>query len=140
VGRRSRDDAVVVRGKSLRFHQRLPPPVRTTREIRVPQMSSVILLDDRFRVQRHFMKRAVSIVRDLLWMPQRPSRIRPSRGMTRIRPRRRVALVYRDRHRVVIDLAGKTSIPAPLKLSIPIANRQPDFDLDIRIGTGPRLD
>src|SRR5262249_59886806 len=74
-GWRTSKDAVVVGGKALRLHQRLPPAVRAAREIGMLLLVAVERVDDHFSDLGHLMEGAVAKVDYLLRMTQRPASV-----------------------------------------------------------------
>src|ERR1700735_4634238 len=68
-------DAVIVFGIALCFHQRLTPAIRAVRKIGMLRRVAVKSLDRRFAYYRHLVNGTVCEVDNLLGMPQRPSRV-----------------------------------------------------------------
>src|SRR6266542_2136837 len=65
VRRSAGDDAVVIIGIALRLHQRLPPAVRATGEIRALRPVAIERLDDQLGFFGHFVNRAIAVIRNL---------------------------------------------------------------------------
>ena len=61
------------------------------------------------------------------------SRTMRFRPCGRIRRGRRIPVLQRCRHRVVVDQSGPASIASCQELAVPSRDRQPHFNLDVRV-------
>ena len=140
ICRCSGDNAVIIAGESLRFHQRLPAAVRTAREICVLQrMLAVKLFHNRLRVPRHFVNRTIAEIGHFLRMADRPASVRAGRRVPGVSRGRRITFVHRKRQRELVDFTGKPTVPAPLQPSVPALQRHPHFNLNVGIRAWMRL-
>ena len=135
IGRRPRQNPIVVLRKALCLHQRLPPSVRATPEIRMLHILPVVSLDRRLRYARHFVDSPVSEVRYLFGMSQRPTRVSCISGVTPVRAAHGITLRNADSQLRVTNLSGESSVAPALQLPVPSAaivaiRGHPHFDLD----------
>ena len=130
----------------LRFHQPLSASGRAADVVRVGRTSAIEGMHDRLGVLRRQMQRTRPEVDHLLGMAERPGPVQARRGKTRERPdpdvsriraRGRVAAQERATHRVGTDRAGETAAADAVELAVPVLQRQPGFETDLRIGRRP---
>src|SRR5579871_6544661 len=113
------DDAVVVGGETLRFHQRLASAIGARAEVRPARRATVERLCDRFPFFGCFVNRAISEVGNLLRMPQCPTRIRTAGAMASIGRSACVAVLDGVREAAIVDHTGKSAVADSLKLAVP---------------------
>ena len=77
---------------------------------------------------RHRVDGAVPEVGHLLGMPERPARVRPSRGVARVRAGRRVPSGDGRSHRPIVDLSGEPAVALAPEPPVPASRRHPDLD------------
>ncbi len=129
VGGRSGEDAIVILGITLGFHQRLAASVRASREIGPFQRLAVERLHDALGIHCHLVNAAIAVVGNFFEMIQRPGCVRA--GVTCIGTGGGVALADGRGEIGVVDITGETTVALPLELAFPAALRQPDLDLDL---------
>src|SRR5579864_316885 len=87
----------------------------------------------RFAHDGHLMNRAICEIDDFLGMPQRPSGVCSICSVARVRCGRCITLKNSQTKRAVVNLAGEAAVALAAKFSIPTADGQPHFDLDIGV-------
>src|SRR6185312_12763166 len=136
IGGGAGDDAVEVVGKPLRFHESLAAAVRTTDEVPAGGRSAVERLHDGAGLYRGFVHRAVTEIDQLFGMADGPDRT--GRGMAVIGARHREATLQRLSEGDKRNISGPSAVSDLLIFSVPITGREPNFEVDFRIGRGAR--
>jgi len=136
VGERARDDAVVVAGIALCGHHAHAAARRAALVIGVVERLRVVDVDEPLRLHRHVVQRAVREVDDLLGMTEREhAGGAVGRRVTRVGTGRRIAAAQRHLHVApALDRAGPTAVADREELAIPVLRRQPELDVDVRVG------
>src|SRR5439155_27376659 len=116
IHRRSRNDAVVIRWKSLRLHEALPPTRRAAIPISKLLPAAVKSRDDRLRFDGHRMLRAVSEIDQLLRMAQSETAARA--GMAGVGGGSCISTPQRLRHCAVADRSRPTAVADGFKLAV----------------------
>ncbi len=136
VRERTRDDAVVVARIALRGHHALAAARRAAFVVGVVERRAIERVDQVLRLHRHVVQRAEREVDDLLGMPER----KHARGavgcrVTRVGAGRRIAAAQRNLHVApALDRAGPAAVADGEELAVPILRRQPELDVDVRVG------
>src|SRR5215471_1078890 len=120
AGGRDGDDAVVIGGITLGFHQRLSAAVRAGVEIGSLRRLAVEGSDDRFGVTGRLMNSAMTEVDDLFRMIEGPSGGLAAILMASVRGGGGVSVAYGIGEAGVADRAGVASVTNALKLAVPV--------------------
>src|SRR5205807_6966178 len=124
-------DAVVIGGIALGFHQCLAAAVRTAKKIRKTRSVGKARLDDLLGDFGHDMDGAVAEVRDLFGMAEGPCCVDGSSRVSRVGAGGSVAGEDGSGEMGVVEFAGEASVAVGLKFSVPIFGGEPDFDQDV---------
>src|SRR5207249_226215 len=130
VGRCPDDDAIVVVGEALRFHERLPAAVRASAEVGTPGTVAVDGADDRLGPLGRFVDRAIPEIDDPFRVSQGPAGV--AARVAIIRPGGSVAAAEPGGQGAVQDRAREAAIANALELSVPARAWHPDFETDPR--------
>ena len=135
VGGRAGDDAVVILGIALGFHQRLAAAVGARAEVGTLGSLAVEGVQDGLGFHGRFVNGAIAEVGDLLGVVERPGGIDSWRGaVTGVGAGAGVVVADGVGQLVVADVAGEAAVACALKLAVPVGGRHPDFELDVRVG------
>src|SRR5207247_1268681 len=130
VGRCPDDDAIVVVGEALRFHERLPAAVRASAEVGTPGTVAVEGADDRLGPLGRFVARAIPEIDGPFRVSQGPAGV--AARVAIIRPGGSVAAAEPGGQGAVQDRAREAAIANALELSVPARAWHPDFETDPR--------
>ena len=117
IGGRADDDAVVVVGEALRFHECLPAAVRASAEVRAPGTVAVEGANDRLGLLGRFVDRSIPEVVHLFGVSQGPACVAPRVPI--IRAGGGVALTKPGDQRGVQDRPRVAAIASALELPVP---------------------
>src|ERR1039458_747949 len=109
VGGRARDDAIVILGVALGFHQRLAAAVGAGAEVRALGVLAVEGVQDGLGFHGRFVNGAMAEVGNLLGVIERPSGIRPACMVTGVCGGGGVVVRDGVAHLVVADGAGEAA-------------------------------
>ena len=133
----ARDDAVVIVGESLRFHERLMAPGVAAVEIGMLRKTAGAVAHDETGGFSHRVSRAPGPVDHLLRMTDGERSV--GAGVARVAARCGVPTPQPVRHRLVINCPNEGAVAYSFEFSVPgFRRRQPDFKIDdgIRSGMG----
>ena len=116
IGGSARDDAIVILGVTLGFHERLPAPVGARAEIRALRVFAVERVQDNLGLHRRFVDGAIPEVRDLLRMIERPCGIRPAGMVAGVGGCGGVVMGHGVGHLVVANRSRESPLPTPWNL------------------------
>src|SRR5687768_2948978 len=119
VSGRAGDDAIVIFGVALSFHQGLPATVGARAEVGPLRRVTIECLHNRFPLHRCLVNRAMTVVDDLLGMVERPARVRSPGLMSCIRGGGSVAFAYCAAKTAVADSARESSVADAEEFSVP---------------------
>ena len=136
VRRHSGDDAVVVGGEPLRRHQTFVPARRAPDEIRALGRFAVEGLHERLGLHRRLVVGSVGKVDQLFRFVERKfCGVRTRAGlMPGVGRRRRVAAPQLVGKRPEGNDPGPAAVADAGELSVPVVERQPDLEDDLRLG------
>ena len=134
VSRRTSEDSVVVVREHLRFLQPLVTSRRAPDKVRVSGRLAIEHFDQRFRRDRHLVRRTRTEVQELLGMTHDCAAVAPGRRRSsHVGLRCRKARAERRCKRRIVNRAGISAAAEPFIASAPARERHPDFDADARI-------
>ena len=134
VGGRAGDDAVVILGVALGFHERLAAAVGAGAEVGALRALAVEGVQDGLGFHGRFVDGAIAEVGDLLGVIERPGGIGAAGMVAGIGGGGGVVVGHGVRQLVVADGARETAVADALELAVPVGGGHPDFELDIGIG------
>ena len=135
VRRRPRDDAVEIIREALCLHQGLAAAVGAAEEIGVRGTGRRQRREDRLRVVRRLLERAVAEVDDLFGMSERPGRVRAAGDVTVVCAGGRIAAPERVAERAIRDGSGEAAVADLEVLAVPRgACGDPHLEADVRVG------
>src|SRR5215470_13792125 len=133
ASRSSGEDAVIIVGKTLRFHEALAATVRTSKKIGVLRRVAITHANQFLCDDRHGVNSAVAEVGDLFWMAESPGGVRAFGGVASVRICSGVSSKKRSGEIKVVDLTGEAAVAVSLKFSIPIFGGKPNFDSNVTV-------
>ncbi len=133
VSGRAGEDAVVIVGKALGFHERLAAAVGTTGEVGVFRCIAIEGLDDRFGLDGHFVDGAIAEVGDFFGMAESPIGVDAIGSMAGVGGGSGVTVTNGGGHFGVVDRTGEAAVAGAAKFAVPVCRREPDFKMDFRI-------
>src|SRR6516225_7398802 len=128
------EDAVVVAGKTLRFHESLTAAVRTGCEIGVFRRVAVEGLGGGFADGGHLVNGAVTEVDDFFGMAESPCGVASAGSMTGVSGGRSVAPRHGESQCTPVNFSGEAAIAQSAEFAVPAARGHPDFNFDFGVG------
>ena len=122
----ARNDAIVVAGIALGFHQPLASTRRASVEIGILRPLTVVRVDDSLGLESHFMHGAIAVIDPALRVGE-PVLVR--RSMPGVRRGRSETVADGLSHGTVTDDTGQTATADGLEPAVPVLG-QPDFETD----------
>src|SRR6516225_4621793 len=128
------EDAVVILGKTLRFHESLAAAVRTGCEIGVLRRVAVEALCGGFADGGHLVNGAVTEIDDFFGMAESPGGLASVGRMTGVSGGRSVALRDGECQCTPVNFSGEAAIAQSAEFAVPVARGHPDFNFDFGVG------
>src|SRR5579883_1370140 len=133
IGGRAGEDAVVIVGEALRFHEGLAAAVGAGTEIRMLRPGAIERRNDGFGPIGGLVDGAVAEIGNLFRMAERPLRIDGATFVAGVGAGGGISIENGVGHRSVIDGAGEASVADTFVAAVPTGRGQPDFEFDVGI-------
>ena len=124
VGGRAGEDAVVIGGKALRFHERFTAAIGTGGEVAVRGGRGVVGGDDGLGLRCHLVNAAPAIVGDLLGMMEGPACVDAVGEVAGVCAGGGVVVVEGAGQPAVVDLAGEATVAEGEEAMVPAFARE----------------